>query len=143
MAPQCSVLKERMWRKRLDRYRQAGVSVAALCAAEGVLLATCYGEQRRLREAAGTSRGPGVGTPKIRQPVGCEAVGGRRRWLSRWPFGLQRFHGPMTYDTPWKRELAESQKMETALWVALQSGPAPPAYAQEQTTGRAKIQNEV
>ena len=62
MTRQCSVLKERMWRERLDRYHQRGVSVAALCAAEGVSLAAFYCWQRRLREVAGPECGPQVAT---------------------------------------------------------------------------------
>lgn len=66
MARQPSVSKERMWRERLDRYRQSGVSVAAFCAAEGVSLAAFYGWQRRLREVAGPACGPQLAAPVVR-----------------------------------------------------------------------------
>lgn len=42
MARQRLVFKERMWRERLARHRQSGVSVAVFCAGEGVSLAAFY-----------------------------------------------------------------------------------------------------
>ena len=75
MARQRSVSKDRMWRERLDRYRQSGVSVAAFCAGEGVSLAAFYGWQRRLREAAGSACGPQVAAPVVREAAVREARG--------------------------------------------------------------------
>jgi len=64
-----------MWRERLDRYQQSGVSVAAFCAAEGVSLAALYGWQRRLREPAGAACGPRVAASVVRTPAVREAAG--------------------------------------------------------------------
>lgn len=75
MTRQRSVSKERMWRERLDRYRQSGVSVAAFCAGEGVSLAAFYGWQRRLREAVGPAGGPQVAAPVVRDVAVREAAG--------------------------------------------------------------------
>ncbi len=75
MTRQRSVSKERMWRERLDRYRQCGVSVAAFCAAEGVSLAAFYGWQRRLREVVGPACGPQVAAPVVRDAAVREAAG--------------------------------------------------------------------
>jgi hypothetical protein len=75
MARQRSVSKERMWRERLDRYRQSGVSVAAFCAGEGVSLAAFYGWQRRLREAVGPGCEPRVAAPVACEPAVREAAG--------------------------------------------------------------------
>jgi hypothetical protein len=74
MARQRSVSKERLWRERLDRYRQSGVSVAAFCAGEGVSLAAFYGWQRRLREAVGPAGGPQVAAPVVRDAAVREAA---------------------------------------------------------------------
>ena len=71
MTRQRSVSKDRMWRERLDRYRQSGVSVAAFCAAEGVSLAAFYGWQRRLRDVVGSQ----VAAPVVRDAAVREAAG--------------------------------------------------------------------
>jgi hypothetical protein len=51
MARQRSVLTERMWRERVRRFRQSGVTVAEFCDFEGVSTASFYVWQRRLRHA--------------------------------------------------------------------------------------------
>lgn len=75
MARQRSVSKERMWRERLARYRQSGLSVAAFCAAEGVSLAAFYSWRRRLREAVGPACGPQVAAPVVTDAAVREAAG--------------------------------------------------------------------
>jgi hypothetical protein len=75
MTRQRSVSKDRMWRERLDRYRQSGVSVAAFCAGEGVSLAAFYGWQRRLREVVGPAGGPQVAAPVVRDAAVREVAG--------------------------------------------------------------------
>ena len=75
MTRQRSVSKDRMWRERLARYRQSGVSVAAFCVSEGVSLAAFFGWQRRLREVVGPACGPQVAAPVVRDAAVREAAG--------------------------------------------------------------------
>lgn len=67
MARQRSVSTERMWRERLRRFRQSGVTVAEFCEDEGLSTASFYVWQRRLRGDGAAPRVPdriGQAVPK-------------------------------------------------------------------------------
>ena len=98
MTRQRSVSKDRMWRERLARYRQSGVSVAAFCVSEGVSLAAFYGWQRRLREVVGPACGPQVAAPVVRDAAVREAAGDQAAFFV--PVAVRASVGEVRIDVP-------------------------------------------
>ncbi len=127
MTRQRSVSKERMWRERLDRYRQSGVSVAAFCAAEGVSLAAFYGWQRRLREVVGPACGPQVAAPVVRDAAVRETAGDHAALFV--PVAVRALVGEVRIDMPGGVVLrlpleVDERLLRTCLRAALEASAA-------------------
>ena len=58
-----------LWRQRLARFEQAGISAAAFCASEGVSLPSLYSWRRRLRPAASAEPADGPRLVPVRLTV--------------------------------------------------------------------------
>jgi hypothetical protein len=61
--PAAPLTKEQLWRRRLDRFRQSGLSAREFCAQEGLALPTFYGWKRRLSAPADPAAAAGAQTP--------------------------------------------------------------------------------
>ena len=84
MARQKNVSTERMWRDRLRRFRQSGVTVAEFCDHEGLSTASFYVWQRRLRgDRAAPRESVATGQPVPHQalfvPVAVRPMAGEVR----------------------------------------------------------------
>jgi hypothetical protein len=62
-APAARPAKELLWRQRLDRFSQSGLSAREFCAREGIALPTFSGWKRRLTTAADPAAAPGAEPP--------------------------------------------------------------------------------
>jgi transposase len=70
----------RLWAERLDRFRSAGQTVAAFCAAEGVSVPTFYQWRRQLAAEAGPAEPPALVpvrlAPAVPAPIELVLPGG-------------------------------------------------------------------
>ena len=69
-----SISKEGLWRRRLERFQMAGLSVARFCRQEGVSVPSFYQWRKRLAQVALTKKQePGPAEPAAFLPVTLRA----------------------------------------------------------------------